>query len=211
MTLTEIAYQIAGAFERQTDLLFISRIKDLVISSRSMLIHREINKYGINDLYLQEYNPTLIEVNASTVNGLVSKKTLLRSTNKIPTPIRYISDAPFYFAGSADRRVAFRYSKSFIGDFTPFLPFIGNGIEYFWSDGYFYIPNNTKVTNALLIAPYASLNLTNDVNTGICYDDTLEFPLSMDQQNAVIQDVINLLRSGNDLKEKATTTTRDLQ
>ena len=84
------------------------------------------------------------------------------------------------------------------------------GIAYYYINNYIYIPNNIKLEKINVDAIYNSLDVSVTDGTGICYFDDMEFPLSADQQNTVILSVMNLLRSGNDLKEKSTSTTRDL-
>ena len=209
-TLFGLETQVAEAFDRGTDLMFIERIKDLIINERAMLIHREVDKYGINDMYVQPYSPDLILVNASEISGFPSEKQFLRTQNKIPTPIRYQSDSPFVFVGTVDRRVVFRYTKPYIHDYLKYLKYIGLGIAYYYINNYIYIPNNIKLEKINVDAIYNSLDVSVTDGTGICYFDDMEFPLSADQQNTVILSVMNLLRSGNDLKEKSTSTTRDL-
>lgn len=209
-SLTELAYQVAHSFERGTDLLFIERIKDLLINERSMLIHREIDKYGINEQYLQPYTPTLIRVNASESPILSSNREVLRTTLKIPTPVRFQGDVPFYFVGSPDRLVTYRYNRGYMLDFDHYLKFIGSGITYAFTNNYLYILNNIKIESILIEAIYNNLGLTNDLTLGICYDEHMEFPLTTDLQNTVMLGVINILRNGNDIKEKAPTATRDL-
>ena len=209
-TLKRLAHQVAESLDRGTDHILIERIKDLIINERSMLIHRELDKYGLNEMYIQPYHADLILVNASEVTGFVSDKQYLRTVNKIPTPIRFQGDVPFYFVGSIDRRIVFRYSKGYMVDFSKLLKYIGLNIEYSYINNYIYILNNIKLEKVLVDAPYNSLDVTQTDGTGICYQDDMEFPLAGDQLNTVILGVLNILRSGNDLREKATVTTRDI-
>ena len=209
-TLKKLAFQVAGVFERTTDLLFIERVKPLIIASRATWIHREIDKYGINEQYIQPYDADLILVNASEVANFPSDRQYLRTANKIPIPIRYQADVPFYYVGSLDGTVPFRYTKGHSVANLKFLKYIGTGIAYFWENNYIYIANNIKLEKVRIKAIYNSLDVTNTSGTGICYEEDMEFPLSLDQENLVLQDVINILRSGNDLKEKAPITTRDI-
>lgn len=209
-TLKQLAYQVAGIFERNDDFLFIERVKSLIIAQRATWIHRETDKYGLNEQYIQPYDADLILVNASEVSAFPSDRQYLRSANKIPTPIRYQADVPFYYVGSLDGTVPFRYTRGHSVSNLKFLKYIGTGIAYFWENNYIYIVNNIKLEKIRIKAIYNSLDVTNNSGTGICYEEDMEFPLSLDQQNLVLADVINILRSGNDIKEKAPTATRDI-
>jgi hypothetical protein len=212
MTLAQIASQICSALDRQTDYILEERVKDLVINERNMLVHREIDKYGVNEAYIQPYNATLITVNASNDPLVPSSYTLLRTTNKIPLPIRYQSDVPFVFVGSLDRRLAFSYMRPYLMDSMRTLRLIGNATKYFYTNEYIYIFNNSKLSEILIEAVFTKLDVTQatDDPTGFLYQDDMEFPLAGDMLNTVIQDIITLLRSGNDLKQDAPVTERDL-
>lgn len=198
-TLNTLAYQVAHSFDRATDLIFIERVKDLIKSTRSMLIHREIDKYGVNEAYIQSYVAKLIRVNASEVSTITSNVILLRTENKIPKTIRYQSDVPFVYVGSVDRLVPFRYIKAPTMLFNASLRFIGGAVTYFYINGYIFVYNNTKIENVLIEAPYDSLEVTGNTDpTGICYENDMEFPLAGDMLNTVIMEVINIIRSTQD-------------
>lgn len=211
-TLNKLAYQVASSFDRDSDFLFIERIKDLIIQTRNQFVHREIDKYGVNEKYVQPYIAELILVNASMDSNIDSRYTLLRTTNKIPSPIRYQTDVPFVFVGSLDRMIGFRNIKPYIMKSSRSLRLIGNAICYFYSNGYIYIWNNTKLESILVEAIYEELDVTQDNNdsTGLCYKDDMEFPLAGDMLNDVIKEVINIIRATQDQTDKNPVTTRDI-
>jgi len=212
-TLKTLAYQVASSFDRDTDFLFIERIKDLIIQTRNQFVHRETDKYGINDRYIQPYNAELELVNASVDSTITSKYTLLRTTNKIPAPIRFNSDVPFVFVGSLDRMIGFRNIKPYIMKYGRSLRLIGNAICYFYTNKYIYIWNSTKLERVLIEAIYEQLDVTQDSTdpTGLCYKDDMEFPLAGDMLNDVIKEVINIIRTTQDAQPKNPITTRDIQ
>jgi hypothetical protein len=211
-TLNKLAYQVASSFDRDSDFLFIERLKDLIIQTRNQFVHREIDKYGVNEKYVQPYIAELTLVNASMDSTIDSRYELLRTTNKIPSPIRYQTDVPFIFVGSVDRMIGFRNIKSYIMKSSRSLRFIGSAICYFYSNGYIYIWNSTKLENVLVEAVYEELDVTqdNDDTTGLCYKDDMEFPLAGDMLNDVIKEVINIIRATQDQTDKNPVTTRDI-
>jgi len=211
-TLNTLAYNVASSFDRDTDILFIERIKDLIINTRNQFVHREIDKYGLNYRYVQPYIAELTKVNASMDSTIDSKFELLRTTNKIPTPIRFQSDVPFMFVGSVDRQVSFRYIKPYIMNSSRAVRLIGSAICYFYSNQYIYLWNNTKITRVLIEAIYEQLDVTRNTNdpTVLCYQDDMEFPLAGDMLNDVIKEVINIIRATSDAKDKNPVTTRDI-
>lgn len=211
-TLNKLAYQVASSFDRDSDFLFIERIKDLIINTRNLFVHRETDKYGVNERYIQPYVAELTLVNASMDSTIDSRYELLRTTNKIPSPIRYQSDVPFVFVGSLDRMIGFRNIKPYIMKSSRSLRLIGSAICYFYSNGYIYIWNNTKLESILVEAIYEDLDVTQNITdtTGLCYKDDMEFPLAGDMLNNVIKEVINIIRATQDQADKNPVTTRDI-
>lgn len=212
-TLNTLAYQVTSSFDRGEDILFLERIKDLIIQTRNTFVHREADKYGVNDRYIQPYLANLILVNSSIDEIIISRFEVLRTENKIPAPIRYQSDTPFVFVGSLDRMIPFRYMKPYIMKFNRTLHLIGSAICYFYTNQYVYIWNNTKLEKVLIEAPYEQLDVTKDTNdpTGLYYKDDMEFPLAGDMLNAVIEEVTRLVRTTQDAQPKNPITTRDIQ
>ena len=211
-TLNTLAIQVASSFDRDSDFLFIERIKDLIIQTRNLFVHRETDKYGINDRYIQPYLATLEKVNASVDPTIPSRYEILRTTNKIPAPIRFNSDVPFVFVGSLDRMIGFRNIKPYSIRNSRNLRLIGNAICYFYTNEYIYIWNNTKLERILVEAIYERLDVTKDSTdpTGLCYKDDMEFPLAGDMLNDVIKEVINIVRTTQDAQAKNPITTRDI-
>jgi len=212
-TLNSLAYQVASSFDRGEDQLFIERLKEMIISTRNLFIHRQTDKYGVDDRYIQPYEAALIKVNASIDLNIISRYELLRTTNKIPPAIRFNTDVPFPFVGSIDRMITFRHIKPYILNSSRDLRLIGSAICYFYTNGYVYIWNNTKIEQVLIEAIYESLDVTQSITdiTGICYLDDMEFPLAGDMLNDVIKEVVNIIRATSDAQDKNPVTTRDIQ
>lgn len=211
-TLNKLAYQVASSFDRDSDFLFIERLKDLILNTSNLFKHREVDKYGINERYVQPYVAELELVNASMDSTVTSKFTLLRTTNKIPAPLHFQSDTPFVFVGSLDRMISYRKIKPYIMKSSRSLRLIGNAICYFYTNQYIYIWNNTKLESVLIEAIYESIDVTRgyDDPTKLCYIDDMEFPLAGDMLNDVIKEVINIVRATPDSKDKNPITTRDI-
>lgn len=212
-TLNKLAYQVASSFDRGEDLLFLERVKDLIINTRNQFVHRETDKYGVNERYIQPYVAELELVNASVDSTITSRYQILKTVNKIPAPIRFNSDVPFVFVGSVDRTIPFRYIKPYIIKFTRYLKYIGNAICYFYTNEYIYIWNNTKLDRILIEAIYEELDVTQSTTdpTGLCYRNDMEFPLAGDMLNDVIKEVINIIRTTQDAQAKNPITTRDIE
>lgn len=212
-TLNKLAYQVISSFDRDNDLLFLERTKDLIIYVSNQFKHRQADKYGVDDRYIQPYIADLILVNASLDPNVPSRLEILRSENKIPASIRYQSDSPFVYVGKNDRSLPFRYMKPYIINSSRSLRLIGSAICYFYTNEYIYIWNNTKLESILIEAMYEKLDVTRDTDdpTGLCYKDDMEFPLAGDMLIDVIKEVTNIIRATPDSQSKNPITTRDIQ
>jgi hypothetical protein len=210
-TVKEGAYQIALSFDRGSDYIFIERCKQLIIAVSNTFLHREIDKYGLNETFVNDYIATLMIVDKSVDPNLPIDSTILRTTNKIPRPIRFQSDVPFPFVGSVDRAIPYRHIKPYAMEYVRNLKYIGNSICYFYVNEYIYIYNNTKVESVLISGTYEDVSkLTGTDATGICYLDNMELPVGQDMYAAILAEVARLLRMGNDATDKIPTTDRDL-
>lgn len=209
-TLRALAAQVCDALNRPYDHMMIERVKDMILQSRLTMLHRTINKYGVDGRYLQSYVADLQRINLS--QGTVqSPFTVLRTVNKIPSAIRYESDVPFNFVGSVDRTVSFSYIKLQSHRFINSLRYIGNAIKWDYKDNYLYLYNTTKPKQVLIELLPEALDVN---NLGIdplslCLQDDYEFPLSGDLLNAVITEVLDILRKGNDIANMQPVTHRD--
>jgi hypothetical protein len=213
-SLNQLVSLVAGRLNRPFDDMFKEELKPLVISEISMLLRRSIDANGIDSVYLAAFNVELQAVDFFDEIGVDSGSTILRSVNKIPTPIRYKTPVPFVYVGTAGGNKPFGYTKSYEQSFIKELPYVGNGITYDYINQYIYVYNNIKLTNVRIVAPYASFNLIkNNVtgSNGINYTDDMVLPYPDDVINTAISSLMQGVLGLSDSKDKVTATHLDNQ
>lgn len=213
-SLNQVADFTASRLNRPFDEMLKAEIKFAFINEISLLIRRSIDANGIDKAYIASFTCDLIKVDSADDLGISVGYNILRSANKIPSPIRYKSPIPFIYVGNGDTRTPFGFVAEFEANYTKELPYIGNAITYTWRNGYIYIFNNIKLLHCRVIAPYSNFTLLKDNTSdskGIYYTDDMELPYPEDLINAVILSLLQGLFGNLDVKDKVKATHLDNQ
>lgn len=183
-TLRQEVSKIITNLNLPFDKVLYLRVKDLLLDSRATIIKQSLDKAGlINDVYIQKY---IIELTKSDIADYCKVDLdcdILRSKNKIATPIKYKSDTPFIFVGTIDGKESFLYATN-IGEVmnSKYMKYLRNSLRYLYIDNYIYLYGNTKIKYARLDAVYANPTIITDDcdGDGICLNDDMEFPITAD-------------------------------
>ena len=187
-TLKKIATQLIDALDRPFDEMFLRRVMDLIINERASLIRQEINKGDSAHYYTFPYEVELEMVNGLTEN-IIYGQSILRSVNKIPTPVRISSPEPFYqVMGTGGGPTLTFVAGATEYKFRKNLDKIGGAIVYMWRNNRIYILNNLKLEKVIALAAYESPYVYvegydyNEVASGnvIVCDEDMEFPMPID-------------------------------
>lgn len=195
MTIKEIANIIADGLNRPVDGLLINRLKELIILQYNDLISEQIQKYRYDNLFRTKYivdSFTTVDIAEDNTFSIGTK--LLKTTNKIPKPIR-LKDrpSPFYYVGAIDYENAFVYTEPYAISKSRELPMMNKSISYFYKDEYIYIYNNLLVERILIDCAFENLLInptdSNNTGTGIYFTQDMELPVP----NDIIAKIIELL------------------
>jgi len=192
-TLNKIATQIADGMGRPFDEMLHARLKDIIVQEAATLLQQTMDKDGVDREYRQTYIVDMKIVPADETN-LSSNLTILRSINKIPTPIRFKNFTPFIYVGSKDGSFPYLFTNFYSASLQKYLPMIGEQISYDYIDKYLYIFNNVKLEQVRSDAIYPrnimdNYRAENTDISGVCFADDMEFPLPMDLVNVLIQKI----------------------
>lgn len=170
------------------------RAKDVIKEARALRIKQDITKNGISEHYQQSYFTELVKVDVADNCEWIVGCSIRRSENKIPRPIAYKSDVPFLSVGNFVDPKSKGIEMTFCHrDQLRFyvVRFPGN-IYYSWINDYIYV-YDPKFKYAIIRGIYEDPTLVpaGCDETGICYDDNMEFPLPLD----MVGDVKTILRS----------------
>jgi hypothetical protein len=108
-----VAYEIAEAFSKQSDIPFIRRMENLVIQGRATALQQKYDKYGRFPAS-SEASITLSMKQVPPAECLTDEIecTVARTIYKVPRPLRKSSDPiPFSFVGSMNQEVSFIFVK----------------------------------------------------------------------------------------------------
>lgn len=205
-TLTQYATQICDSLDRPFDEMLLSRVKDLIISERSVMIRQEFNKGDAYHYYTFPYKVDLEEIDGQDDNIIYGTQ-ILRSVNKIPTPIRLSSPEPFIQVKSTCGTLTFVTSATEY-KFRTYLGNIKDSVVYIWKNNRIYVLNNLELADLIAEAPYENpyIYMDNYNEGSIEYYADMEFPIPLD----LIQNIKNRLLSGElsiiDNRDKVTPT-----
>jgi hypothetical protein len=205
-TLKQIADDIAASIGKAGDREVIDRLKSHIIQERSFYYRRSIDKNGVDAVFKHKYIIDLITVSSLYTNIEFSgfEGSILRSKYKIPTPLRYKAPNPFIFVGGINLKNPFVYSEGWELNFASHLPLIDNSkvVRYCYVNGYIYLDksdlsdfiDDTTENNLAVIAVYENPFLSynrEDNESGIHYDDDMEFPIPYDLLNALKESIVS--------------------
>jgi len=190
-SLNKYAEQVLLAINRPYDFATHKRIKDLIKQARAERIRQSIERNGIDIHFRQVYHPKLIKVDIADSCVIDIGCIILRTENRIANPIRYKSDVPFLFVGSADENISFTYAGN-ARELTSATQskFMSKSPRYMYVNGYLYLYNVTRVKQLAVEALYENPELGTDA-CNICYFDDMEFPISLDMINSIIKEIVS--------------------
>jgi len=206
MTLNEIVFQITDSLDRPHDPIFTSRVADMVMTNRNVLLHRLFDKNGIDSDYVQQLVITLEPLIGNTPNGINN----LKSTTPVPKPLRLLTPTPYLFLGTIDHRVSYQYIKYPSFKHIAQLPLIGNGFKYTVDKDYPII-NKANVGTTTLLIEYVSermdIKLSNSEYATWSGDN--QFPIYDELIPTIIDMVRASLRTTKDVANEQIPTTKD--
>lgn len=184
-TLNQYAARIASLVNQPDNHELKERIKDMIKTGFANRIRQSVEKHGIDDILKLTYEVEVESVTGST-NELITK-------NKVATPIRIMSDAPFMFVGTANGQ-AYRYEnsrgaakcrKSGRATHTP----TGSNTSYFIENGYIHIikPNDVEISKIQITSIFEN---PDEVLATTCDSQDIELPFPNDMLENIIYEIL---------------------
>lgn len=184
-TLNQYAARIASLVNQPDNHELKERIKDMIKTGFANRIRQSVEKHGIDDILKLTYTVQVQPVTGS-LREFVTK-------NKVATPIRITSDAPFMFVGTKEG-ITYRYENSRVAakcrksGRTTHLP-TGSNISYFVENGYIYIhnPSNVPIFNIQITSIFEN---PDEVLATTCDGQDVELPLPNDMLESIIYEIL---------------------
>lgn len=205
-SLRQLATRVINNIGEEFNIPLYERVKDMLITARAEMLQQSIDKRGaITDHYRQRYTVRLQKTDAADTCVINANCTILRTVNKIATPLRYTTDTPFLFVGSIDGKLTFTYAKRSEIQYVTSMKYISKAIRYVYLNNYIYVYLNTKLKYISVEAVYENPTIVSDECTGgaICYTDDMEFPAPLDIINRCMDRIYKELK-GLPIEDKVT-------
>jgi len=146
-TLKEISYNIKNILEggrsTQNSLFSLRQIAFFVIYYRALLIRRETDYFKRMDGLEQDLGLLSAEVTEQSV-GRANElpKAILRTSRRIPTPVRNRTRKPITFVGSPDLDEQYPFGERGQARYHKYSRYTSKDPRSFWNDGYIYITSD---------------------------------------------------------------------
>lgn len=153
-SLNQIADEIGDALDRPKDWMFKERIKAIFRHEAATIVRQAIDKDGLTDQFKTRYNVTIGIVDDSSL-PCGSECGAIRSTEQVAQPIRYKTDVPFSFVGSADCNVVYIYTKCYEMQYADLTEvYQAHPIRYIYKNGYIYVQDGNLCGSITAITDY---------------------------------------------------------
>jgi hypothetical protein len=202
-SLNQIVDNIALRLDQPFNTILKDSLKFTVRHYRAEFIRNDMNKNGLSFQYLQSFIANVSKVNVlddcndDGENDLDDSCYILRSTNKIPNPIRINGSINFKFVGTSNPSGGlnpFTYTEDHEMDFSSYNKYTGCVPRYFMRNGYMFFKNIKRLKYVRI--EHSFENPEDVFNycsaTSGCYTDDMEFPISID----MLRNITNGILSG---------------
>lgn len=185
-TLNQYASRIVNLLNQPYNHELKERVKDMIKTEFANRIRQSVEKHGIDDILKLTYT--------AEIETVSDKTNEFKTKNKVATPIRILSDAPFMFVGN-DKGIAYRYensrnaAKCRQSGRQTCIP-TGSNTSYFIENGYIYVIPITNNDNKIIITaifenPDEVLSLITD-----CDGQDIELPFPNDMLENIIYTIL---------------------
>ena len=181
---------IANVIGKPNDHPTKKMIKAMLSDGMGKYVKQQISKYGVSEAYVGH---TIIDLERVKVGENCTGGTgcyILRSVNKIPTPIVYKASEPFVNVSTNDGvRVAIKTTRT-NAKRLKYTRYLHSIMTYDYRNGYLYVYNNLVIKHLLIdFIPTDFKYLDGDANCENCYSEDYEFLLDGELLQALRYDI----------------------
>ena len=155
------------------------RVKAAFKHLRATLLRQRIEKYGIESTYVQRFVIQLQEVDKFDNCLIDSGCVIMRTINKVPTPISYPADSPFIYVGTL-LGTPMTMRSLVERNFAKHLKWADKAVSYDYINQYIYTFNTKLEFIEVQYLPEDPEAVVNICDNADCYTDDMEFPLPAD-------------------------------
>mgnify|MGYP003132411662 CR=1 FL=1 len=196
-TLNQIAFNIANAAGKNTDPVFVNRIKFQIEYFRALFLRRDAERnFGIPDAFIQTRVLDMEWVPAVEACGVSLPCQILKSKEKICTPINLKGQTGFVYVGAVGGSESFQYVSPEQVVYALQSKFTGNQTKYFYKDGYLYVTEGSPMCVEVRMACESPATGGEEGVEGLgCIDHDAEYPVTMDMVQRITEAILNQLQA----------------
>jgi len=196
-TLNQIAYNIAGAVNKNTDIVFINRLKFQIEYFRAAFIRSEAQQnFNIPDALIQTNIVELEWVNSVEACGVNLPCKILKSKNKLCTPINLKGQTGFVYVGAVGGGESYQYVSPEQLVYALSSKWTGSHPKYFFKDNYLYVTEGAPMCIEVRMACESPATGGEEgvPNLG-CLDHDEEYPITMDMVQKITEAILAQLQA----------------
>ena len=196
-TLNQIAFNIANAAGKNTDPVFVNRIKFQIEYFRALFLRRDAERnFGIPDAFVQTRVLDMEWVPAVEACGVSLPCQILKSKEQICTPINLKGQTGFVYVGAVGGSESFQYVSPEQVVYALQSKFTGNQTKYFYKDGYLYVTEGSPMCVEIRMACESPATGGEQGVEGLgCLDHDAEYPVTMDMVQRITEAILNQLQA----------------
>jgi hypothetical protein len=196
-TLNQIAYNIAGAVDKNTDIVFINRLKFQIEYFRAVFIRNDAQQnFNIPDALVQTNTVELEWVNAVDACGVSLPCKILKSKNKLCTPINLKGQTGFVYVGAVGGGESYQYVSPEQLVYSLSSKWTGSYPKYFFKDNYLYVTEGAPMCIEVRMACESPAT---GGEPGVpdlgCLDHDEEYPITMDMVQRITEAILAQLQA----------------
>ena len=193
--LNKIVYNIAGPLGRTNDNVFLNQLKYNIDYYRAMLLRRDEERNSfLHDHFIQDLGVVkMISVDAAEDCNLKLNCSILRTIDKIPSPVRFKNKNLFHYVGAIDKKTVFMEVEDASIEYMTLSPYSGNKPMYFYRNGYIYVINvgNLKYINIQGIFEEPAQVASFSCDGVSCYDENTDYPIALDMVEIITKAILS--------------------
>lgn len=194
-SLKQYVTRVIDALDQPFNKMLYERVKDILISERSLAYRRSIAKNGIDDEFKQRYLITVERVDKSDFYQVQTDLQVFRSENKIAKLIRFRGDSPFTYVGSVTHDIPFIYTQPYAVPNLDALRYMKYITKFTYNNGYIYIFSHintlTNVAVESIFVDPREIDNSDNSNAATPFTDDMEFLLSEDLFSDIMMRILS--------------------
>lgn len=200
MTLNEIAYNILNTYRggrsNHNDHISLDQVKFTIKYYRAMMIRRDMAKHGFvsngveQDLKCLE----LEKIDASKCCNLKTSCDVFRTKMPLPKFVRLNFNDAITYAGDITGLGSYQIVEPHMVQFLPWDKYTHDRKKVYILENYLYLYNadgDGMINVRGIFEDPEKLNIYNNCDGAVCYDDNSEYPLPMDMLQMLTAGILN--------------------